>query len=190
VMNPGDTSGWNADDRLAFVLDREDWFQAWTLVIYVLFGAALVAVTVALHERLKAASNTLAMIATPFGFIWAGLVIASGMIASVGLSAVAGRFEAEPLLASQLWTTVGVIQNGLGGGVEVVGGFWVLMISLASWATPRSLPLWLNCVGLVVGVTGVLTVVPAWKALGAVFGLTQIVWFIGVGMTLLRAKSS
>ena len=30
------------------------------------------------------------MVATPFGFIWAGLVIASGMVANVGLGALFG----------------------------------------------------------------------------------------------------
>lgn len=52
------------------------------------------------------------------------------------------------------------------------------------------LPMWLNVIGLIVGAAGILTLVPALSALGAVFGLTQIVWFIGLGVVLLQRSSS
>ncbi|MEM8547042.1 MAG: hypothetical protein AAGF46_02645 [Pseudomonadota bacterium] len=52
------------------------------------------------------------------------------------------------------------------------------------------MPRWLNGLGLVVGIAGVATIVPALTALGAVFGLTQIVWFIGVGVVPLRTPQA
>ena len=45
-----------------------------------------------------------------------------------------------------------------------------------------------NLIGLVVGVCGAVTIVPALSDMGAVFGLLQIVWFVGVGVVLLRAS--
>jgi hypothetical protein len=114
------------------------------------------------------------------------LVIASGMIASVGLTAVEKIHENQPQEAASLWSTLGVGQNGLGGGVEVVGGVWVLLISLWSWRSGIMMPTWLNVIGLIVGSAGILTLVPSLSSLGAVFGLTQIVWFIGLGAVLLQ----
>jgi hypothetical protein len=47
----------------------------------------------------------------------------------------------------------------------------------------------LNYVGIVVGVAGILSAVPALgEGGGGVFGLTQIVWFVGLGLILLRSS--
>ncbi|MEE4637935.1 MAG: hypothetical protein V2J42_04285, partial [Wenzhouxiangella sp.] len=88
TMNPGSTEGWTAVNRLEFVLERATLFQIWNIVIYVVFGISLVALTTALHRLLDLPDRPWMAIASPFGYIWAGLVIASGMIASVGLTAV------------------------------------------------------------------------------------------------------
>ncbi|HAP60375.1 MAG TPA: DUF4386 domain-containing protein, partial [Cytophagales bacterium] len=116
---------------------------------------------------------------------WAVLVIASGMIMNVGLESIETLYtqdQAEALLA---WKVIGAIQNGLGGGVEVVGGVWVFLIS---WFGLREsvFPKLLHYLGLVVGVAGILTAVPGLQDLGAVFGLTQIIWFAWIGVYMLR----
>ena len=139
VLDPADVT---AADRLAFMLERKALVRAWILVIYVVFGIALVVLCIALHERLKHAASATMQVASAFGLIWAGLVIASGMVASVGLTAVAKLASQDPALALALstWTTLGVVQDGLGGGVEVVGGLWALLVSAAAWhAWPRDL---------------------------------------------------
>ena len=60
---------------------------------------------------------------------------------------------------------------------------------LVSWAGLRGggLPKALNYLGLVLGVAGLLTAVPALEMLAFVFGLGQIVWFVWVGIVLLRS---
>ena len=79
--------------------------------------------------------------------------------------------------------------DGLGGGIEVVGGLWVLLVSWAAlWA--RGLPRALNYLGMVIGVSGLLTVVPVLEVLGAVFGLGLIVWFAWLGIVMLRSSRS
>lgn len=122
VLNPGNTEGWGAAQRLSFVLERNALFQAWNTLIYVVFGVVLVVLSVSLHERLKSAAASLMQITTAFGLIWSGLVIASGMVGSVGLEAVSSLHAADPSHALSAWTVIGAIQNALGGGVEVVGG--------------------------------------------------------------------
>lgn len=76
--------------------------------------------------------------------------------------------------------------DGLGGGNEIVGGIWLLLVS---WAALQigGLPKTLNYLGVVVSVAGILTVVPALgKIGGAVFGLGLIVWFVWLGIVMLR----
>jgi hypothetical protein len=43
-----------------------------------------------------------------------------------------------------------------------------------------------NQLGVVMGVAGLVTVVPALEEVGAVFGLGLIVWFIAVGINLIQ----
>lgn len=185
LLNPGDTTGWSAVQKLAFVLERKDLFQAWTVLIYLVAGALLVVLSVALHERLKAAANALMQVATAFGLIWAGLVMASGMIGIVGLEAVASLHVRDAAQAASAWMVIGTIQDALGGGVELVGGVWVLLISLAAHRT-KALPGILNYLGFLIGAAGILTVAPPLRDLVAVFGLGQIPWFVWIGVVMLR----
>ena len=185
LLNPGNVEGWSSAQKLGFVLERKTIFQIWTTFIYVIFGVVLVVFTVALHDRLKTASEVLMNFATPFGFIWAGLVIASGMVASVGLETVATLYSKDSPQAVTAWTAIAAIQDGLGGGVEIVGGLWVLLVSAASFHS-SALPRPVAYLGFVVGAAGVLTVVPSLGELGAAFGLGQILWFAWIGVHMLR----
>lgn len=79
------------------------------------------------------------------------------------------------------------MRNGLGGGNEIVGGIWVLLVSWAALRGAR-LPRALNYLGVVIGVAGLVTIVPALEAVRAIFGLGLIVWFVWVGVVLLRSS--
>lgn len=185
LLNPGNTESWSQAQKLAFLLDKKAIFQIWNIIIYVIFGLALVVLAIALHERFKTNQAALMSIATSFGLIWAGLVIASGMVAIVGLDAVAKRYAQDVGQAVTAWAVISAVQDGLGGGVELVGGLWVLLISVAARRS-SALPGPLCYLGIAVGVAGILTIVPPLRELGAVFGLGQIVWFIWIGILLLR----
>ncbi|MCP5099621.1 MAG: hypothetical protein GY943_29050, partial [Chloroflexi bacterium] len=66
---------------------------------------------------------------------------------------------------------------------------WILLVS---WAALRGgvFSKALNYLGMGIGVAGILTVVPALEVLTDVFGLTQIVWFVWLGIIMLRSSSS
>lgn len=175
----------DASQTVAFLADNQAVLQLWILVIYVVFGIFLVVLALALHDRLRARSPAMAQTATAFGLVWAGLVIASGMVFSVGMEAVVELYGEDPARAGSVWQAIAPVQDGLGGGVEVVGGLWVLLVS---WAALRAggLPRALNLLGCVIGAAGIVTVVPALGGLGAIFGLGLIVWFAWVGLVMLR----
>ncbi len=82
-----------------------------------------------------------------------------------------------------------MVTNGLGGGNEVLGGVWVLGTSIVALRERLFAP-WVNRLGVVMGVAGLVTVVPALEDVGAVFGLGLIVWFVAVGRALLRGHAT
>ena len=187
VLNPSGYEG--RVQRVAFLAENQVAAYIGNLLIYVVFGVVLVVLALALHARLKDGSPAIMQTATAFGLIWAGLVIASGMIANIGNATVIGLFSENQDQAVLLWLAIGTVQEALGGGNEIVGGLWVLLLS---WAALRSdkLPKVLNYLGVLVGLAGILTVVPAFAVLMDVFGLGQIVWFAWLGVVMLRESPS
>ena len=186
ALNAGDTAAWTPGQKLEYVLAHHVLYQVWMLFIYVCFGIALVVLVIALEARLRAAAPVMSRMATAFGLIWAGLVIASGMVATVGLETVSELHLRDVAMATSAWVAIGAIQNGLGGGVEVIGGLWLILVSRAT-GRAGLLPKAINFVGWVAGTAGLCTLVPALEDMGALFGAGQIVWFAGVGTVLLKA---
>ena len=90
------------------------------LLIYVVFGVVLVVLALALHARLKDGSPAIMQATTAFGLIWAGLVIASGMIANIGNSAVVDLFSENQDQAVLLWLAISTVQEALGGGIVML----------------------------------------------------------------------
>lgn len=175
--------------KVAFLVDNQAIIYIGNLFTYVVFSVFLVVLAIALYERLKSGSRALVQMATAFGLIWAGLVIASGMIFNVGIDTVVDLYGKDPVQAASVWSAIGSVQEGLGGGNEIVGGLWVLLIS---WAALRTggLPKALNYLGVAIAVAGILTVVPTLGVLTDVFGLSQIVWFAWLGIVMLRDSQS
>jgi len=168
-----------------FLVDHQGQLLAWYIGIFIVFGAALVPLALALRQRLVDRAPILANTATVFAAIWAALMYATGMISNIGIEAVADLADTNPDRAASVWSAIDTVTNGLGGGNELVGGIWIGLISLAGFVTAR-LPRWLNVTGVVTAIAGLVTVVPAFEAVEMVFGLGSIVWFIGAGIALLR----
>lgn len=173
------------DQYVAFLADNLTLMYVWHLIIYVVNGVFLVGLVLALHERLKDGLPALVQMATAFGLIWAALVIASGMLIINDVGVVADLYGEDPTQAASVWLALSAVEEGLGGAVELPGGIWILLVSWAALRAGR-LPRVLNYLGVVIGAAGLLTIVPALDVLGAVFGLGFIVWFVWVGVVMLR----
>ncbi len=175
--------------HVRFLIENQSLMLVWNLTIYAANAVLLVVLAIALHQRVRTGSAALAQTATAFALIWAGLILASGMLANVGMDAVIRLYPHDSEAAGLLWRSVTTIEEGLGGGNEIAGGLWILLVS---WAGSRSkaLPIALAWLGVVIGVAGLLTVIPAMSEAASVFGLGFIVWFFWVGLVLLFGKSS
>ncbi len=187
VLQPTIDESKTSIEKLNFVLENKTIYQVWIILIYVVFGIVLIPLTISINERFKEESTIWTMATPIFGFIWSGLVISSGMIGVIGIDSIASIYTADTNTALTSWKIIETIQNGIGGGVEIVGGIWVFLISVISLAHNKFGKL-ISYFGLIVGGAGILTIIPGLKELGAVFGLTQIVWFILIGLALIRNR--
>ena len=177
---------------VALLVDNQTFMYILNYVAYIVFGIFLVVLALALYERLKAVSPALVQTATAIGFIWACVVIASGMVANFGMDTVVDLYGKDPAQAATVWLAIEAVVEGLGGqGGEILGGTWILLVS---WAALRAgeLPRALNYLGVLIGVAGILSAVPAlFLVLGsAIFGLVGIVWFVWLGTVMLRSNPS
>lgn len=166
------------------LLEHESMLALWNLVITILFGIALVPLAIALRDRTAGTRGSgIGRVGLVFGLIWATVILAAGMVIGVGLTTVSVLAATDASAAEALWLTVDTIGNGLGGGNEVVGGVWVILVGVSTWIG-RALPRWIATFGIVTGLAGLATMVPRLTDAGSVFGVTMIVWFSLVGVTL------
>jgi hypothetical protein len=170
-----------------FVSNNQAALYVWNITIHIVFGIVLVPLALAIADRLRGAHSPLARVASVFGLIWSGVIISTGMIINIAYATVNGLQGTNPEMAATVWTTLDAVTNGLGGGNEVLGGVWVLGISIVA-LRERLFARWVNYLGVVMGVSGLVTVVPALEEVGAIFGLGLIVWFVAVGINLIKDR--
>ena len=174
-------------EKIEFFAQNELTLLIVTTILYLGAGVALVPVSLGIHRRLAPRAPTTMHIATVFGLIWAGVVIASGMVYNIGVATVVDQYQSNPDQAASAWVAIEVVADALGGGSEMIGGIWVLLVTAAAWRT-GALPRGLNYLGLLIAAAGLLTVVPALTIFQDVFGLAQIPWFFWLGATMLRSN--
>ena len=161
------------------------------LLMYVFFGIFLIVLSLALYDQLKAGAAAIMQVATVLGIIWAGSLVASGMVANAGIAPVVALYANDPAQAALTWQGIESVANGLGNGNgEILGGLWALLISLAALRSGKY-PKGLNILGLSVGGVGIISLIPGLtEIMVGIFGLSQIIWFVWLGIVLLRSDSS
>ncbi len=174
----------SAVEQLNFLNDNYLILSILNLISYVLFGILLAVLVLAIHQRLKNHSPIFTNLTSIFGIIWVGLVIASGMIGNIGLNSVLDIGVKEPENAMLIWSSISIVSEGLGGGNEIIGGIWVLLISTIAFKKNIFSKL-LNLLGLIVGIAGILTIYPL-EIFTEIFGISQIIWFLWVGISMIR----
>ena len=160
------------------------------LITYVVFGVVLAVLALALHGRLSSSASALMQVATAVGLMWAVVLVASGMVFNAGMAAVVDMYPANADQARAMWQAIEPVAQGLGSGSggEFLGGLWVLLVSIVSLRS-RSLPRSLGWLGLVVGLAGLLSIVPPLSATAYLFGLLSILWFAWLGIAMLRSAA-
>ncbi len=161
----------------------------WMHVVSFQFVAlALIVVTLAIHQRLKTAAPSTAQFATVVGLIRAGLLLASVMVFNYGMGVVVRLYTSAPDQAVSAWQVIEPVAEALGGsGAELLGGVWILLLSTVALRA-KVLPRALNWLGVGIGAAGILSLVPALSVLEVAFEILQIVWFLWLGIVMVRAR--
>src|SRR5512142_2063975 len=68
--------------KVALLVDKQMVIFSTNLLMYVFFGLFLIILSLALYDRLKVGAPVIMQMATVIGFIWAGSLMASGMVAN------------------------------------------------------------------------------------------------------------
>ncbi len=170
-----------------FIAERQGLMYAWITLLYVVFGFVLIWLSVSLNVVLAEKDGKMAQFVLILGVIWSGLLIASGMVHNVGMGLSIKWLPNDPVAAANAYAVVRMVQDGLGGGNEIVGALWTLAISFMGHRYGL-FDRWVNIMGFIIGFAGVLTIVPAWFDTSVmVFALGQMVWWIGLSKGLMRA---
>lgn len=178
----------DAAQKVTLLVEKQTVIFGTNLLMYVFFGIFLVVLSLALYERLKSGMTALVQLATVIGIIWAGSLIASGMISNAGIAPTLALNAKDPAQAALLWQGIEIVSSGLGNGNgEILGGVWTLLVSWAAFQT-GGLPKGLNILGLLAGAVGILSVLPGLTDLTGLFGISQMVWFAWIGIVLLRTS--
>lgn len=173
--------------QIEFMIENNMLLYSWYFIIYIVFGLCLILLNVSVFQWLKKEQSIWLNTTMVLAFVWTGLVIASGLVANVGSAHVIEVYNVTPKQAESLWLMVQTLINALGGGNEIVGGLWLLLLNLIL-LNRRQVSLKLSLIGIISGFSGVLTLLPSFQELGAIFGLGCIVWFGGLSVALINLQ--
>ena len=151
-----------------------------------LFGLSLLVLVNGINKLISRRQTLTYYLSMMFGFVWGCYAIICGLIAILSIEYLLMLPTQEQ---SSVWFALYSIQIGLGDGVEWVGGCWLFTLSLHSLRHKLSQPA-IHYYGLLVGLMGCVTLIPAFREAGALFGLGQIVWFAFVGARLFERTSN
>ena len=190
----------NATERVAFLKDNKVVFYVANLLVYVLNGFLQIILSYAIHQYLNITPKAgptqgptrghhYSNLAAVFGSIWGALVIAAGMTANGGAHVATKLYDNDAQMAATLWASIdAVYSDGIGGGNEIVGAVWVLMISTLSFCScgRASFPKPLNMLGVIAALAGIATLIPGLDEATSIFGICMLVWYILAGIWLFR----
>lgn len=172
--------------RLQYFLQQEYlWGAIGYGIGYLLFGGLLAILLQALRQAIPDSQSAMAGLAERFGNVWLLLMMASGMVALISMEMMLGLLATSTEQALALNNTSKLLTHALGGGIELVGGLWALLLSMAG-LKHNIFPKLLHSLGIIVGSLGIATVLHTLPYLKEAFGITQFIWFIWLGVTLLR----
>ena len=89
--------------KVALLVDKQMVIYSMNLILYVIFGIFLIVLALALYERLKVGAPAIMQVATVIGIIWAGSLIASGMVSNAGIAPVVALYAKDPAQAALTW---------------------------------------------------------------------------------------
>jgi hypothetical protein len=170
-------------DKVKIIIGMKPMAYLTNLILYVFFGPALVFFILFLNSALKNCGSAIAKFSSIIGYIWAGSLTASGMIANGAIEPVSRLFPENPDQAINLWRMLDTVSMSIGNGNgEILGGLMTAGFGVALLTDGR-FSRGLGIYGIIVGLIGILSLIPLLVDLAAVFGIVQLAWFLLIGFS-------
>ena len=177
------------DQYLSQLTQYQNILYIWILIAYWVSAFCLVIVALALYERLKDGMSAVMQVATALALIWASLIIGSGNLMLHGFIQIPQIYAGNPAQAETVLLALGIVENGIVSGNELIGGLWILFLSWSALQTGKFSKS-LNYLGLLIGAAGIISIVPHLAESATIFALGMIVWFAWTGTILLRKNTN
>lgn len=188
-LSPMADPGLGFREYMAFLSVNKSLVFVWHFAMYLVNGSCLVVLVMALHERLKNDSPNLSRIASTFGYIWTAFVFLSGFITNYGIETLIALYGKNPVQAEALRTALDTVTLGIDSSDKFLGCLWVGLVSLAAFRN-RTFPRTFNIFGLVISAAGLIgTLLPSLLYVSYLFGVGAIVWWLAVGIYMLRKQN-
>jgi len=183
ALDPGRTL--TPDESVQFLNKNRVVVLPTIFILYVLAGFVLLILVQSLAAEVKDRRPWQSQTALIIGSIWCAMLLLAGFVYMTGMQAVFSLYPEKAEQATALALMVKTVFESLGGGNELIGGVWTVLIScLLLNATPGFKML--HYFGIVVGIAGIVSIVPILAEAVTLFGLGQIVWFVGLGVRFLK----
>jgi hypothetical protein len=189
VLSPMADTGLHIEQYTVFLTANKPLVYSWHVAMYLINAVCVVILSLALYERIKSEESGLIKIATAFGLIWASFVFLSGFITIHGIDSFIKLYHKNPGQAELLKQTMETITLGIDNSDQFLGCLWVGLVSTAGFKTGR-LPKWLSIFGIITGTSGIIGVIfPQIDTVSFVFGSGAVIWWLFLGMMLLKKQN-
>ncbi|MEC8418399.1 MAG: hypothetical protein VXZ36_11320, partial [Pseudomonadota bacterium] len=161
----------------------------------IVFSLGLILLNQSLLKIFESTSPIAARFNSSLGNIWATFVLASTFIFLVSLPFLANYAKTSEDNAIVVLNSVDIVIDALGGGIELLGALWVLLISYMGIKANKYAKT-IHIIGIAVGIAGIFTLFSGLSALEgnmvfeastSIFGLGQIIWFLLLGVVMAKA---
>ena len=176
-------------DKVKLLVEMKSMMFVSNLIMYVVFGPVLILFILFLVSLLDNRQTVLVKFSAIIGYIWAGSLTASGMIANGAIEPITRHFSDNPEQAVYLWQMLDTVSLSIGNGNgEILGGLMTLGFGIAIMQNEH-LSRGLGAFGIIVGFIGILSLIPPLADLAVIFGILQLGWFVLTGFSSISIKT-
>lgn len=172
-------------DKIAYLIENKALYNFTYILGYALFACLLCFCVYVVGTLSHKASRAAVAITSLFGYFWVVVLLCTAMIGISANEMLAAYSATNPEAAEVIFFARALMTESLGGGIEFIGGVWLVLLGVIGWRHQLfSKPL--AAFTLIKGVIGVLTLICADTLLREMFGVTGIIWFIWMGIFMIK----
>ena len=187
VLSPPGDNG--IAEKVAYLIEHRTLVKSSYILGYVLFACFLCISVQAIHALYCKTSQVLINTASLFGLFWAIVLLCTGMIGITSLELMSTLDKSDQPASEIVYLSSLLMEESLGGGIEILGGLWVFLLGFAGWyhklfSKPFAI------FSIVKGAIGVFSLFATDEIFLILFGLTGIVWFIWLSAIVFKIRQN